>query len=358
MIDPNIINSIAVGVVGWEQPTRSGSPTITAANKGSTSGLTFQGGHALCTIDNIKSAVDDDSITDANLNILLTLLAQRGLTDICNAIFTDDDHLDTGLYFKYESRFSDLLDNDVSFVGYQIDLGSNNISQGSLKRNDISIIIRDLILEMSGVGTVKVLLFNSQISAPIISTSITTLANTATTKLAEWTLNDLDHGGMWYVGYLRSQLISQGIQAIKRNYKQAIFPTVFPEVGIRPIRVLNWDSETMFDPLTLRYEYYTWGMNFRMSMYEDYTNFIKTNINRFAKALQLQVCVNVLKMISNSTRSNKSERLSKAYAMLELDGNRNNPNMPYTVGLNRELKVEIDKLRNTYAPHGILRATL
>ena len=63
-------------------------------------------------------------------------------------------------------------------------------------------------------------------------------------------------------------------------------------------------------------------------------------------------------MISNTTRSNKSERLSKAYAMLELDGNRNNPNMPYTIGLNRELKKEIDKLKDTYHPKGIMRATL
>ena len=138
----------------------------------------------------------------------------------------------------------------------------------------------------------------------------------------------------------------------------AIFPTVYPEVGIRPVRVIGWDQETLFDPLNLRYEYYTWGMNFNISMYKDFTNFVKTNINSFAKALQLQVCVNVLKIISNSTRSNRAERLSKAYAMLELDGNRNNPTMPYTVGLNKELQTEIRKLKETYNPRGILRATL
>jgi hypothetical protein len=44
--------------------------------------------------------------------------------------------------------------------------------------------------------------------------------------------------------------------------------------------------------------------------------------------------------------------------MLELDGNRNNPNMPFTVGLNKELKEEIKKLKGTYNPRGILRATL
>ena len=355
MIQTDIINAIAVGIVGWQQPTKTGSPVITAANIGSTSGLYYHLGHGLCTIDNIKLAVDDDAITDANLNIFLSDLSKSALTDVCNAVFTEEDHLDSGLYFKYESRFAELLDNDISFVGFQIDLGSNNISQGSLKRNDISLLINSLILEFGGVEAVKMLLFNSQVNAPIKTQTITTTANTATKQLVNWVLNDYDYGGMWYVGYLRSGLTNK---AIKRNYKQAIFPTVFPEVGIRPVRVLGWDSETMFDPLQLRYEYYTWGMNFNISMYDDYTNIVKNNINRFAKALQLQVCVRVLNMISNTTRSNKSERLSKAYAMLELDGNRNNPNMPYTIGLNRELKKEIDKLKDTYHPKGIMRATL
>jgi hypothetical protein len=356
MIQTDIINSIAVGVVGWEQPTKSGSPTLTDANKASSSGLTFQGGHGLCTIDNIKSTIDDDAITDANLNIYLASLASRALNDVCNQVFTEDDHIDTGLYFKYESRFSDLLDNDNSFVGFQIDLGSNAVNQGSKKRNDISLIINSLILEFNGVGPVKMLLFNSQMNAPVKTKTITTVANSAKSDLVNWVLNDLDYGGMWYIGYLRTT--SMTIQAIKRNFKMAIFPTVFPEVGIRPIRLPNWDQETMFDPLQLRYEYYTWGMNFSFSMYDDYTSFVKTNINRFAKSLQLQVCVNVLKGISNSTRSNKSERLSKAAAMLELDGNRNNPNMPYTVGLNKELQKEINKLKETYNPRGIIRATL
>ena len=116
---------------------------------------------------------------------------------VCNAVFTEEDHLDSGLYFKYESRFAELLDNDVSFVGFQIDLGSNNISQGSLKRNDISLLINSLILEFGGVEAVKMLLFNSQVNAPIKTQTITTTANTDTKQLVNWVLNDYDYVGMW-----------------------------------------------------------------------------------------------------------------------------------------------------------------
>jgi hypothetical protein len=355
MVQTDIINSIAVGVVGWEQPTKSGSPTITNANLASSSGLTFQGGHGLCTVDNIKSTVDDDAITDANLNTYLSSLSSRALNKVCNAIFTELDHVDSGLFFKFESRFTETLTNAVDFVGFQLDLGSSNVSHNSIKRNEVSIILNSLILEFTGVTPVTIYLFNSQKSAPVKTITVNTVANTATRQLVNWTLNDYDMGGMWYIGYFRSALTAT---AIKRNFRMAILPTVFPEIGMRPIRVNGWDTPQMFDPSLLIWEYYTWGMNFDISIYNDFTTFVKSNINHFATALQLQVCVDVLKTISNSTRSNKNERLSKAYAMLELDGNRNNLTMPFTVGLNRELKKEIDKLKETYNPRGIIRATL
>ncbi len=346
MIQQDIINGIALGVVGWRQPTRSGSPVIDSTNTPSSSGLYFQDGHSLCTIDNIKSVVDDDSITDANLNTLLNNLSQSALTDVCNTIFTKEDHIDTGLLYKFENRVAQTLAGDVDFVGFQIDLS---------KRNDLALIINSLILEFNGAGSVKVLLFNSTQQTPIKTQVITTIANTSVITPVDWRLTDLQYGGMWYIGYLRGSL---SISALDRNYRQAILPYMFPDVGIRSIRIAGWNQETMFDPLQNQWTYHPWGLNFNMSLFNDFTQIVKTNINRFAKALQLQVCVTVLKMISNSTRSNKSERLSKAYAMLELDGNRNNPNMPYTVGLNTELKNELKRLHDTYNPRGIVRATL
>lgn len=346
MIQATVINDIAAGVVGWKQPTRSGSPTVNAANLAASSGLYYQMGHGLCTVENIKAAVDDDAISDANLNTYLTDLSKNGLNDVCQAVFGDDDHIDTGLLFKHENKFSEIITNAADFVGFEFDLS---------KRNDLSIIINSLILEFSSAESVKVLMFNSQKSALYSSQAVTTIANTAKHTSVNWVMNDLEYGGKFYVGYLRSALTGN---AIKRNFQLANLATYFKDANIRPIRVPSWNTETMFDPSTIVYESDTWGMNFNISLYNDYTQIVKSNVNRFAKALQLQVCANVVDLISNTVRSNKSERLSKAYALMELDGNRNNQNFPEHTGLISKLGSEVRKLKSTYHPTGIIRATL
>lgn len=346
MIQIDVINGLAQGVVGWKQPTRTGAPVVTAGNIASSSGLQYHLGHALCTVENIKASIEDESISDINLNAVLLEFAQAGLIDVCTKLFTDEDHVDTGLFYKYENKVTETIENGTDFVGFEIDLA---------KRNDLSIILNSLILEFNGVETIKLILLNSTQNALIKSQSITTLANSAKEQSVNWCINDLQYGGKWYLGYLRSALTAK---AIKRNFQMASFATMFPDVGIRPIRVPLHNTETMFDPSLIRYEADTWGMNFNMSMYKDYTNIVKSNLSRFAKAMQLQTCVNVITMISNSIRSGRSERLSKAYALLELDGNRSNPALPYHIGLNAILDKEIKRLRETYTPKGIIRVTI
>lgn len=348
MIQIDVINTIAPGVVGWKQTSRTGSPVVNAANLLSSSGLYYQFGSGLCTVDNIKACIDDEAISDANLNTYLSDLVKSALSDVCARVFAEDDHIDTGLLLKFENKFSETLTNATDFVGFEIDLS---------KRNDLSVLINSLITEFDASGTVKLLLFNSQVNAAIKSQSITLTANTAvhTTPTTSWTLNDLQYGGKWYIGYLRGSLTPK---AIKRNYQMASVMTLFPEMGIRPIRVPDWNAETMFDPSDIHYEADTWGLNLNLSLYKDFTYIVKSNINRFAKALQLQVCMNVVDLISNTVRSNKAERLSKNAAILELNGNRTNPNFPEHAGLVAKLGKEIAALRSTYNPKGIIRATL
>jgi len=346
MIQADIINSVAVGVVGWKQSSRTGSPVLDTANKASSSGLYYQMGNGLCTVENIKAAVDDEAISDVNINTYLADLAKSALNDVCHRVFDVEDFVDGGLLLKHENKFSETLDNGTDFVGFEIDLS---------KRNDLSVILNSLLLEFNAVDSVKVLLFNSQVNAIIDSETIATLANSVKSTSAGWVLNDLQYGGKWYVGYLRSGLTAK---AIKRNFSLASLQTAFAGVDIKPIKVAGWNAETMFDPSLVTYTSDTWGMNFNISIYKDYTDIVKSNVNRFAKALQLQVCANVIDLLSNSVRSNKNERLSKAYALVELNGNRYNPAFPEHSGVLSKLNTEIKILRNTYNPRGIIRVTL
>ena len=346
MIQADVINGIAAGVVGWRQPTSSGSPVVTAANIASSSGLYYQDGSYLCTVDNIKAAVDDEAISDANLNVYLTDMSKSGLNKVCHSIFTSDDFLGGGLLLKHENKFSETIDNDTDFVGFEIDLS---------KRNDLSVIINNILLEFNAADSVKVLLLNSQVNAAIKTSTITTVANSQKDTSVRWALNDLSYGGKFYIGYLRSALTGK---AIKRNYELASLQTTFQGVDIRPVKVAGWDAETMFDPEDVTYETDTWGMNFNISVYRDFTEIVKANINRFAEALQLQVCAQAIDLISNSTRSNMAERMSKANAVLELNGNRFNPNYPEHTGIRSRLAREVRRLKDTYAPSGITRMTL
>lgn len=346
MIQASVINGIAQGVVGWRQPTRSGSPVVTAANIASSSGLYYQDGSALCTVDNIKAAVDDEAISDANLNTVLADMSKSALNKVCADVFNADDFIDGGLLFKHENKFSEVLTNTTDFVGFEIDLS---------KRNDISVIINNILLEFDAEDSVKVLLFNSQSNAVVSSSTITTVANSQKNTSVRWVLNDLAYGGKFYIGYLRGSLTGQ---AVKRNYELASVQTSFDGVEIRPVRVADWSAETMFNPEDVSYESDTWGMNFNISVYRDFTEIVKANVNRFADALQLQVCAQAIDMISNSTRSNRAERLSKANAVMELNGNRFNPNFPEHTGVRQRLAREIRRLKDTYTPTGMMRMTL
>ena len=348
MIQSNVINEIAVGVVGWKQPSASGSPTLSAENKASSSGLYFQHGNGLCTIANIKGAIDDTTISDANMNTYLEDLVKNAMNAVCSKVFERDDHLGAGLLFKHENKFSETLINSTDFVGFEIKLP---------KRNDLSAVVNSIRLELDAVDDVTVLLFNSQQNEAIDSEVITTVANSQTSATVRWTLNDLQYGGTWYIGYLRSGLTGK---AIKRNYQLASLPTMFPGMEINPIRVDGWDAETMFNPVDITYESTanSWGMNFNVSVCRDWTEIVRSNVNRFATALQLQVCANVIDVISNSVRSDRNERLSKAYALMELDGNRYNPAFPEHSGILSRLNYEIKTLRETYNPTGIRRITL
>lgn len=347
MIQVDVLNNIAVGVVGWEQPTHEGRVIVDAVNLASSSGLYYQHGSGLCTVKNIKASIEDEAISDANINTILGNFSKSALARICGKVFNEEDHIDTGLLYKHENKWTEWLTPDTSFVGFEIDMA---------KRNDLSMIINSLILEFDSVASIKVLLFNSQINAPIDTQSVTTVANSAKYQGVNWSINDLQYGGKWYIGYLRSA--SDAHKAVKRNFDLATLPTFFSGVGIRPIRVNGWATETMFDPSTIRYESDTYGLNFDISLYKDFTHIVKSNINRFAEAIQLQVCAQVIDLISNSTRSNKVERLTKANALIELNGNKYNNNFPEHTGVVARLKKEIARLKETYNPKGIMRMTL
>lgn len=334
MLRVSELNNKAVGLVGWQQPTKTGSPVINAANLVSRSGLYFQNGSGLVTIENIKAAVPDADMSDEQLNTYLANLSKAGLSDLAHQIFTEDDFIENKRLYAYPLQLEDTIANGSDFVGFELSpvAGSN-----------MTVLINQLILDFDAATDVKILLFNSQNRSLIDFASITVSAEESTEEQVSWEL--ADNKGTWYIGYLTKDL---GANAINRRRSNSTIRTDFQSCDMRPIRVPGWDTETLFDLDAIEYTSDTYGLNFELSAYDDYTDLVLNNEKRFAKALQLHVAAQVLDLLSNTARSNRNERLSKANSVFELSGNKFNENFPEHTGLLSKLKMEVGRLKKTY----------
>lgn len=333
MIRLSDIQTAAVGLVGWKQPTKSGSVVVSANNKASSSGLYYDQGSGLATIENLKASLSDPAISDANLNTYLEDLTKSAMVDVLHQVFTDEDFIENRAMYIHPSRYAEVIQNETRFVGYEIQVKSNQ---------ELAVVINQVDLEFDSAGTVKLLLFNSQKATPIQSKEITTVANTATNAELGWVL---DGKGTYYIGYLAGGLTPR---AINRSWKISDLKSCYASCNLQSIAVTGHNTETLFDVDATSNTSETWGINLDISAYADYTDIVLRNKSRFAKALQLQVCARVLDVISTSVTSTRIERLSKNHAMLELNGNKSNPDYPNTIGVLGLLGAEIKRLKVNY----------
>jgi len=196
MIRFDKINEKVIGRVGWKQPTLSGSPVVTVANLVSTSGLYFQGGSGLVTLENIKSCQEDPTISDADFNTYLADLVKDSFADLLSAVgFNSMDLIANRLLFGNANTWDKPINNDVSFVGYEFEI----------KHDNISAIINQVVTEFDFDGTVELFVFNSQKKNYITKTSISVLEDDSVITDLNQVLDQLGlyKGGIFYIGFHR-----------------------------------------------------------------------------------------------------------------------------------------------------------
>jgi hypothetical protein len=334
MFDSSQIKDL--GLVGWRESTVSGMPALNAYNLGTTSGMVFQDFSSLVTVQNIYKVQEDANISEANFNSLLTNLTNAAFVKVLNAIFQEQDYIENRVLFPYENVWTETIDNNTSFVGFEITPAN---------RRDLSIALNSVFTSFDSSDTVKLLLFHSSKKDPIQSIEITVEELTDTDTALNWDLSNFKYsGGKFYIGYLRSGLTAK---AINRDWNMANVQSCYNMLKIEPIIVNGWDSETLFDVDDIEYESDTYGLNFDITSWKDYTNVILRNKNKFVDCLGLQVASDVLDLIIKSTASNGTERELAASAFSELEGFLNE-NLPRTLGISKKLINEIDRLRKTF----------
>jgi len=333
---------ILLGLVAFRQPTLSGYGILDSDNIASSSGLYVDDVSGLLTVKNLKQTQEDPDISDAEFNTFLKNRMKSSFVTLTSSIFGEGDLVENNVLYPYENDWIDAnkLTNATDFVGFEID---------PAKTKNLAIVINKVMLEFSDADSVKVLLFHSSQNALQDSDTVTTVAKSAKHTSVKYNLPAFNSvaGGKWYIGYLRSGLTAQ---AYDRDYHSAKYDHRFRTFDIRPIQVAGWDAETLFDVNDIEYVDETWGMNFDITVYKDYTSLIVENANRFARGLQLQVAADLLNLLATSARSNRDERNVKAEALFELNGNRANPDIPQTVGILKQLKDEISKLKALFGP--------
>lgn len=329
-----------LGLVGFRQPTLSGYDILDAGTIASSSGLFVDDISGLITVKNIKECQEDKDITDAEFNTFLDNRMTSSFLNLCKSVFSDRDLIENRVLYPFENDWTNTLTNATDFVGYEIDVA---------KQKNINVVLNKIMLAFSAVDTVTVYLFHSSKKAAIQSQAITTVLDSTVHTALNWDLPAADStiGGKYYVGYLRSGLTAS---AYDRDFQSANSPTSFNCLDIKSIQISGWNASTLFDVNDIEYTSETWGMNFDISSFKDYTSLVVENEDRFSRGLQLQIAADLLNLLATSTRSNKDERMIKAEALYDLNGNRSNPEIPQSVGVLRQLADEIKLIKKMVNP--------
>lgn len=356
MIQVSKIQNALLGIVGFNQPYNPIYAIVDAENLLSESGY-FVTDNPYAKIEYIKDNQDFSKITDEDFNLLLKDLKRRSISNVCNQVFSDYDFIDRSLLFKNASNKIDteLLPN--GFVGYRVRVTSNK---------NIAFKVNRVLLDFEGTGTIKLLVFNSSKKEPIYTQDVNITTDHQELAL-NWVLDNSSdtYKGEYYIGYLTDSIT---VSPYKREYNNANILNSPTDLCIDRIKVVSHNTETLFNLQNIDGLSEDSGLNFDISVYEDFTDFIINNKMLFSRAIQLDCIISCIQLYISSLRNNANQTQSNLLyqkIMMELEGT--DSDSPIKVkGLKRQLlgeitsiKAEISKMQKGFVKQGlIMQSTL
>ncbi len=296
--DDKIQDQLFGSGVGWKQPTTSGYDIVDDDNLGDVSGLKFQDASFMVTIKNIKDSQEDIAITDEEFNELLAGMQRTVISDVCNKVtFRESDNIQSVNLYPFEKAFSDTLDTSGRFIGFKI--------KPSYLLDKLAIVTQ-LELAFDTAKTFKVYLFNSNVKEAINSQGVTTVSGQSVIQNVQWYIadNTTYKGGVFYLGYFEDDL--SGAKPYKRNYGSSNIRYETPYFDVYPVSIQH--SNNVLDVSSYKNLTDTGGLSLTINIYNDYTELVVRNKNKFAYAIQQEMAVRVLDLVRNSTRTNATDR--------------------------------------------------
>jgi len=335
MIQERAIDSLYQRL-GWRKPSIDKYDILDVNNLKSLSGKYFDDFNVLTSIKNLKDTQENAGINERDFNEYLKALQYKSIRFVLENVFDNKVYENTSILANSVKNDGTISLDTNTFYGVEIDL---------MKSREIALKINQIGLFFDSSGSFDLHLFHSGNNAPIKSWAVTTVSKTEVfTDINEvlYAYSKNIKGGKYFLGFRSVDVVGSPI-----NRQELIRQSCF--VGIEFIRVPMTSLE-MFNTDDVIYtsdEY----LNIDYLVETDYTELIVGNSNSFDFAIGLQQSVNVLEQISNTTRSNSTERNLSAIrveAFLELNGNDTNPNLPFKVGITSKLNDEINKLKQRF----------
>lgn len=299
MIRHDKIKSALFGGVGFRQSPITEYAVVDSSNQNSDSGLFFQDASSIVTIKNIKDAQQSVSISDVDFNSYLKQLQESSIIEVTRTITSgESDFIQDVNLFPYEKSFKNSIDKRGRFVGFLFE---------PTGRIDVLAKLSSVELMFDKSVTFDIHMFNSnKPNSPIQTLSVDAIANEAVVLPLNWFVADdtAFKGGSFYIGYFEDDLGTA--KALKKDYDLASFQVSTKCFHTRPISLSHAGS--VIDVESVINESDTYGLNFMVSIYNDYTEIITRNKNLFWDSIQLHMAEKVLNILRTSTRLNGNNR--------------------------------------------------
>jgi hypothetical protein len=334
-IDINLVLPALEKRLGWRQPLKAGSIPI-STNAESLSGRYFQDFHGLVTIPNIKSTMEEEGVSNADLNTYLLQLQDSAIMRCLSEVFRESSLIEQKLMYTRFGTMDLIIQNGTNFCGYMINI-ANDFS--------ISTQITECTLYFDADVSFNLYVYQDGVKTPIRTIPVACKAYERTIVQFDRLYLTYKTGRKYYIGYFQEELgAAHAIQEMVDTWASTFCFEAVPLAAPKDI----------FFGFNHNYRMYTAlprGLNLEIITFYDHTQQILGKTNLFDEAIGLSMAVMVLEQITTSTRGNLKERLTKEIiekAYMDLNQAFPTKDIPVTPGLKSRLIAEYSKLTKAF----------
>lgn len=312
MIQVSKIQEGLFGLVGLRQPLDPSLPILSDEVKASRSGL-FVDDVPPFKLKLLKDTQEFITISDEQLSEHIAQYQKTAITNVMFKVFDQGDYIDRNyLYSNANSRTKVIstIQNGSTF-GYKIEVE---------ERKNLGFKISRVRLEFDFDNSeidVVLYLMNSFLEEPIFTKEITLNKKNFIQDL-DWIVDSTenDYKGNYYL-LIKAVDSDARLQPFERNYEESNLMNDISFLEFEQVLIPNFDATNFrFDNELMIGE--NVGINPDVIVYDDFTDFVLTSQNLFARAIQLEMAIMFMMQVATSTRSNRDERIAREMVAMML----------------------------------------